>query len=610
MQAAQILQQQASPTAPGPQGQQPTVASQVQQAASRQVMPDLQQVGQQAGLAGQLMAQQQQQQQQAAQNPQAVAQMAAQMLKQGVGGLPSNMQFKEGGIIGYAGPDGSDVRVQPIPDRDAPPLEEGTMAERAIRQLEEKGSIYDPFYGLPPEIRRALEADRAAQREGTAKPESYSIPGPAGTEEIPRTRAERERLEAQQKEREDRLQAMRELQARRTAQRQGIESALETRQGAAAQAGGAKQLEEYYTPYPKRGEMKATDSKPDLAAVLESEFQRGKEAGPTPREAPAPEAPPKAPPSGIAATEKPAAPPSAPSAAPTFSGILAAVPKDADLAKAIGESQAIGQRMVDLRKRQEDLAAQGIAALQRSEGERKRLLEQQKSEDSFNALMALARSFRTRGNEFMAYNASIKARDEADRMATLSHEDAVLKLKQAQQAREMGDLELEKKLKDEAIKSDQDEKKYRLEVAKATATLTGTTYTADVHAATSAANRAQEYKFKIKELEDKATERRDLKLRDQISLTGQRIAKVYKDLDDEIAKQYPLYNMTKNKAFDKLTPDEKSMLASVKRLREQIEAKSIAPLEAIVQDAARELGLVMPATSSSSGIDFSSLPKK
>ena len=62
MQAAQILQQQASPTAPGPQGQQPTVASQVQQAASQQVMPDLQQVGQQAGLAGQLMAQQQQQQ--------------------------------------------------------------------------------------------------------------------------------------------------------------------------------------------------------------------------------------------------------------------------------------------------------------------------------------------------------------------------------------------------------------------------------------------------------------------------------------------------------------------------------------------------------------------
>ena len=149
MQAAQILQQQASPTAPGPQGQQPTVASQVQQAASRQVMPDLQQVGQQAGLAGQLMAQQQQQQQQAAQNPQAVAQMAAQMLKQGVGGLPSNMQFKEGGIIGYAGPDGSDVRVQPIPDRDAPPLEEGTMAERAIRQLEEKGSIYG-WHGRDP----------------------------------------------------------------------------------------------------------------------------------------------------------------------------------------------------------------------------------------------------------------------------------------------------------------------------------------------------------------------------------------------------------------------------------------------------------------------------
>ena len=37
MQAAQILQQEAAQTAPGPQGPQPTVASQVQQAVTQQM---------------------------------------------------------------------------------------------------------------------------------------------------------------------------------------------------------------------------------------------------------------------------------------------------------------------------------------------------------------------------------------------------------------------------------------------------------------------------------------------------------------------------------------------------------------------------------------------
>jgi hypothetical protein len=138
MQAAQILQQQASPSAPGPQGQQPTVAKQVEQAAAQQApmaMPDMQAVGQQAGIAGQMMAQRQQQQQQMAQSPQAVAQMAAQMLQRGIGGLPANMQFREGGIIGYAGPEGSDVRVQPIPDRELAEMEDEDARERRRRSM-------------------------------------------------------------------------------------------------------------------------------------------------------------------------------------------------------------------------------------------------------------------------------------------------------------------------------------------------------------------------------------------------------------------------------------------------------------------------------------------
>jgi hypothetical protein len=79
----------------------------------------MQEMGKQAGVAGQIMAQRQAQQQQQAQNPEAVAQMAAQMLQsKGVAGLPSNMGFKEGGIIGFDGEDGSDVPAPNVPGMD------------------------------------------------------------------------------------------------------------------------------------------------------------------------------------------------------------------------------------------------------------------------------------------------------------------------------------------------------------------------------------------------------------------------------------------------------------------------------------------------------------
>jgi hypothetical protein len=131
MQASQVLSSQASPTAPGPQGPQPTVAErvnqQIKQVAQPQppqggiagLTPNMQEIGKQAGVAGQIMAQRQAQQQQQAQNPQAVAQMAAQMLQsKGVAGLPSNMGFKEGGIIGFDGEDGSAVPAPNVPGMD------------------------------------------------------------------------------------------------------------------------------------------------------------------------------------------------------------------------------------------------------------------------------------------------------------------------------------------------------------------------------------------------------------------------------------------------------------------------------------------------------------
>jgi len=89
-----------SMTAPGPQGEQPTVASQILQQAASPQMPSIKQ---QAGIGAQIQAQQQAQKQRAAQDPNEVARRVAMMMQQGgVGALPVPAQFADGGIIGYS----------------------------------------------------------------------------------------------------------------------------------------------------------------------------------------------------------------------------------------------------------------------------------------------------------------------------------------------------------------------------------------------------------------------------------------------------------------------------------------------------------------------------
>jgi hypothetical protein len=89
-----------SMTAPGPQGEQPTVASQILQQAG----PQMQGIKQQAGIGAQIQAQQQAQKQKAAQDPDEIARRVAMMMQQGgIGALPVAAQFADGGIIGYNG---------------------------------------------------------------------------------------------------------------------------------------------------------------------------------------------------------------------------------------------------------------------------------------------------------------------------------------------------------------------------------------------------------------------------------------------------------------------------------------------------------------------------
>jgi hypothetical protein len=549
MQAAQILQQQASPSAPGPQGQQPTVAKQVEQAAAQQAMPDMQSVGQQAGIAGQMMAQRQQQQQQMAQDPQAVAQMAAQMLQRGIGGLPANMQFREGGIIGYAGPEGSDVRLQPIPDREPAEFDD-SLSAKAQREIAEMEA------GQRVNLSRDVEVFMSQQRrDGNAE---Y---------------AERER--------------QRMLQESRTM----------------AQPYVAKpDLPAQYTPYPVRGPMRATTSAPGIAAVLESEFQRGAEAGPEPRPAPRaepraelrPEARPEpgpetlAVPSGIAAV--------APRTRPTFQDIAKSVPEDEEAKKYLADREAINRRMLETRRRQADLAQEGIAAIGKTETERKRLLELQRSEDALNSFIRLGQALRTGGDQYMAYSAGMKARDEADRVATLAGQEAVLKLKQAQQAREMGDLEMEKKFLDEAASYKKQVDDARRLKAKDIADFEKSIIPAEIQSATAAANRAQELQLKMADLKQRAEDAKDVKLANQVRLASEGLASAQRKIAQTLKDEFPNYAqiVSLQGISGKLDDNQRKVITDYETRKRELEASSIAPIEALITKLAKQSGLELP----------------
>lgn len=187
-----------SMTAPGPQGEQPTVASQILQQAQ------MQGVKQQAGIGAMIQARQAQERQKAAQDPDEIARRVAMMMQpRGVGNLPFQMQFKEGGIIGYNGEDGSDVRaVSPAEIQSNPAYIElrrqGISAPEAYRQVEQSLAQTEapqpqprPLGSLSPALdieRKALSAPVQERPSGIyvqPLPEARMISSESGAQEAP-----------------------------------------------------------------------------------------------------------------------------------------------------------------------------------------------------------------------------------------------------------------------------------------------------------------------------------------------------------------------------------------------------------------------------------------
>lgn len=657
MEASAVLQQQASQTAPGPQGQQPTVASQVmqqaQQVAQPPQMPQVQDIGRQAGLAAQLMAQRQQQQQQMAQNPEAIAQMAAQMLQQkGVASLPANMQFRDGGIIGYAGPDGS-VVVNPVADREPANIEDveerlGDAKRRRIREerarLAAMEAPYARAFGMTPteledleyglrmvenEYERAGPSEAAAARaavQETLNRERLRRSGqtrggerptdPASIANIPR---EAGRLAGDVAR--PFVTAGRNLAGDVAgAGRMIAESVRESPIGQAAGAVFSRGMDQEGVQSlladrkkPEFQPIETSESQPKLTSATEDRLAEEAQNRPTP---PPPDRTKPGTGAGIAAALPPTQPAAQPSARPDYAKILEETPESAESKARRAELDRLRKERLGIAKGQEDLSARGIEALGRAKKDRDQLLESARSRDTYERLNSLFMSMRSLGNEVGNTQRAIQAREEAAISANLLHEESVLKLKQAQQARELGMKDQEIQLIQAAQADEQKAQELRRTDAKIKAELAKSAYEVDTREMTHARDRAHAAALKIAELKQhaqKAEDDRELKrvislqtrltsAQDSLTRAKAQVAQEIKATPEYKAIQ-PLEQM--QAMGTKLTPEQQKKLDDFNDKRATAEASALKRFYSQLDVISKELGLESPVQTGTIKFDAS-----
>jgi hypothetical protein len=282
---------------------------------------------------------------------QQMVQQAMQPKPAGIEGLPSNIRMAEGGVVGYAGPDGSSVEV------DESQLSVSERLKRDLRRLYE-----------------------------------------------------------------------------------GIETGYMKRAGAT----------------PEQIAQKLGRESPAAAPEVASQAMQTEAAFATPRidqpivarvPAPAPQAPAPRPPTQLPPAPAQAAPQAGIAALPATpaldkSGIA---PAGEPIIKAAADREARMRGILSDREKMAagmaDLSAEGIAALQEANRARQELLGKQRGDDKFNRQMALLRGFQ---GDRAAYDRAVagqQARDEAANQAQLMHQQAVLKLREAQQAKQLGQFD-------------------------------------------------------------------------------------------------------------------------------------------------------------------------
>ena len=430
----------------------------------------------------------------------------------GIEGLPApNMQgMAEGGVVGYSGKEGSEVKTQAEEDR-----EKIAAALRAIRDealLPAGAAIADVATAIPRGLAGAYNSTVVRAMRAAGLPAGY-LPDPTGGDFSSAT---------------------------------PFYDRMVRGQAEAPKAAPAAQAPQVTPPSPPMS--------PEAQALMQRQVSRG---GP-PATAPAPArvqpAAAAAPAAGIAQLVAPTMDRSrVDSAGKEFS--TEAARQEAALRKIASDREAAIKGMPDLNE-------QGIASLRRAEAERRRLLGIDQSDDSRRRWAGI---FRGWGGDRDAYDrilTGIATRDAAANQAQLASEQAELKLREAQQAKALGQFdrakalelevaELKNKARDDMLKARQIEASLASNEYSTKANIYGT----DVSARERAADRAQQAMIEGARLKQQAEMNGQTKLANQINAANitvsSAIEKMNRDLEKTFGVNKKLYDMMKPEDMEK-----------------------------------------------------------
>ena len=206
-----------------------------------------------------------------------------------------------------------------------------------------------------------------------------------------------------------------------------------------------------------------------------------------------------------------------------------------------------------------DLNEQGIAALKRAEEERRRLLGIDQSDDSRRRWAGI---FRGWGGDRDAYDrilTGIANRDAAANQAQLNFDQAQLKLREAQQAKALGQFDRAEKLEAEVAELYDKANKSKLQAQQIEATLASNKYATEanlygtkVSARERAADRAQQAMIEGARLKQQAEMNGQTKLANQINAANITVSSAIERMDRDLEKRFgPTIKM-----FQMMPPEE------------------------------------------------------
>lgn len=503
--------------------QTPTVAAQVAQAAAQKMQPQ-----------GIMQGMPQAKQDYAAAAPSMMENMKRQQMQQmvreamqpqpaGIEGLPApNMQgMAEGGVVGYAGPDGSQVDSQ---------VAQILQKAPATRSPEENAILRAA--GIP------LEQRQLGEKSGVMALDKY-LSSPFIREAI--TGGAHKLSNEELRQRSD-VGGITE----------SIFRALGGRQSADTTPPQAMRPEDAFaTPRIDQPQQPPTPPAPPMSpeaqAMTQRQGMRVQPSAPQPR-SPAAQGPAAA---GIAQLVAPTMDRSrVDTAGKEFEG--EAKTQEAALRRIAAEKEAAIKAMPDLNE-------QGIAALQRAEAERRRLLGIDQSDDSRRRWAGI---FRGWGGDRDAYDrilTGIANRDSLANQAQLASEQAELKLREAQQAKALGQFdrakalelevaELKNKARDDMLKARQVESSLAASEFASKANIYGT----DVSARERAADRAQQARIEGERLKQQAEINGQTKLANQINAANITVSSAIEKMDRDLEKRFG----QSNKLFQLMSPED------------------------------------------------------